>query len=310
MQKRQAQSRETNKIEAYSLFDEYAQQENILTKAFLHLVSVAGIDFIFSLGTDMGLPMPKDYIEIFTQKKIENEDGSNIYDGRIIVNPIDIIIENKIKPNSINQKQLENFIKTKEGNNKIGIPTLILYITPDKACPELLFGEENIIWIAWESIYEYAQKYFFNKKEFEYVYNGFLGIYNNIFKQVKGIPNEELVAIIAGNFAYEQAEKENIYNCQFGRRFRDAKYFGFIKNRKIDKLYEVISSPLDDEFTGTTFKLKYRPDLLNHTIVVDKKSKSGKPVAFSMGQPRYFCLKDVVSVFTTTELEKMRSNDL
>ena len=110
--------------------------------------------------------------------------------------------------------------------------------------------------------------------------------------------------LVAGNYAYGQAKEENIYNCQYGRKFRDAKYIGFIHDRKIEDLYEIVGGPVDDEKAGRIFQLKYRPELLSHTINVNKTSKTGKPVAFSMGQPRYFFLEDIQSVDNTNDLEK------
>ena len=59
-----------------------------------------------------------------------------------------------------------------------------------------------------------------------------------------------------------------------------------------------------DEKAGRIFQLKSRPELSSHTINVNKTSKTGKPVAFSMGQPWYFFLEDIQSIDNTNDLEK------
>ena len=298
----------TRRIEPINLYDEYRENENILTKAFLHLVNCAGINYILYLGEKLKLSVPKEILEISTQQKIKNPKGANIYDGRILVNPFEIIIENKLGSNAINLTQLENLLKYKKNRIQSAIPLFILYITRDKEIPQILKNNELVDWTNWTTIYNLSQEYFKEKPQFEYIYQGFVGIYKKIFYNYHDILNDKLVAIVAGNFAQGQAKNGNIYNCQYLRRFRGAKYFGFIKDRKIEMLYEVNGEPEDDEKNGTSYQLIPRPELLSSPIIVNKTTDYGKPVAFSMGQPRYFHLEDVTSVSTTNELEEKDRN--
>jgi len=90
------------RIEDISIFGEYKQPENRVTSAFLQICKIGGENLIKFLCSE---------IEIHTQVK----ESQSIPDGLLQSDfSFRLLVESKIKSNSINGKQLENYHFRKE----------------------------------------------------------------------------------------------------------------------------------------------------------------------------------------------------
>ena len=133
--------------------------------------------------------------------------------------------------------------------------------------------------------------------------------------------NTNQVLIVAGNWAYPIAQKYGIYECQNNRSFRSSKYIAFYDDGKIQELFEIVGRPYDNATSSNTPEiLKMSLDIPNYNgnslrrcfklkslgkigpVVNDSKSKSGKNVPFTYGQPRYTTVDLIRKAKLTSEL--------
>ncbi|MCF8428987.1 MAG: VWA domain-containing protein, partial [Bacteroidia bacterium] len=133
--------------------------------------------------------------------------------------------------------------------------------------------------------------------------------------------DNEQVLVLAGDWAFDIAEKYGIYECQNKRTFRPSKYLAFYKNSQINTVFEITNKPYDNGTSANTPEMlainKDFPDydagiprriiklkkLQNvGPITNDGKSKSGKTVPFTYGQPRYTKFDLLTKAKSTSEL--------
>ena len=135
-----------------------------------------------------------------------------------------------------------------------------------------------------------------------------------------GLDNNQ-VLVVAGDWAFNIAEKYGIYECQNKRTFRPSKYMAFYKDSQIDTVFEIVEKPYDNGTGKNTPEMvemkKDMPDYDDKTprrviklkklqkvgpIKNDGKSKSGKTVPFTYGQPRYTTFELITKAKLTSEL--------
>jgi len=129
------------------------------------------------------------------------------------------------------------------------------------------------------------------------------------------------VLVVAGDWAFNIAEKYGIYECQNKRTFRPSRYMAFYKDGQINTVFEIVEKPYDNGTGNNTPEMaKMKADMpdydantprrvikLKHLGAVgpvknDSKSHSGKNVPFSYGQPRYTTLDRMQKAKLTSEL--------
>jgi len=133
--------------------------------------------------------------------------------------------------------------------------------------------------------------------------------------------NNDQVLIVAGDWAFNIAEKYGIYECQNKRTFRPSKYMAFYKSGLIDTVFEISEKPYDNGTADNTPEMaSMKIDMPNYDaetprriiklkklksvgpVKNDGKSKSGKTVPFTYGQPRYSKFDIVTRAKVTSEL--------
>lgn len=133
--------------------------------------------------------------------------------------------------------------------------------------------------------------------------------------------DNDQVLVVAGDWAFNIAEKYGIYECQNKRSFRASRYMAFYKNSQIDTVFEIIDLPYDNGTAKNTPEMekikKDKPDYDDRTprriiklkklqsvgpILNDGKSKTGKTVPFTYGQPRYTTFDRIIKAKVTSEL--------
>ncbi|NBN98474.1 MAG: hypothetical protein EBV19_04435 [Flavobacteriia bacterium] len=129
------------------------------------------------------------------------------------------------------------------------------------------------------------------------------------------------VLVLAGSFGYKVAKEYGVYVCQNKRSFRSSKYIAFYDDGKIQEVFEILGKPYDNATSLNTVEmLKMSMDMANYSgnvpsrcfklksigmvgpIINDSKSKTGKPVPFTYGQPRYTTFELIKKSKKTSEL--------
>ena len=133
--------------------------------------------------------------------------------------------------------------------------------------------------------------------------------------------DNEQVLVLAGDWAFNIAEKYGIYECQNKRTFRPSKYLAFYKNSQINTVFEITNKPYDNGTSANTPEMlaikkdfpEYDAEIPRRVIKLKKlqnvgpitndgKSKSGKTVPFTYGQARYTNFNLINSAKVTSEL--------
>ena len=135
-----------SKIESHSVFGHYSQTENRVTAALLQILKMGGTEFIGKVISELDdIEFPSSEINIVTQEK----ENKNVYDGLLECNfSFRVLVESKIKQETINVRQLEGLIDNAKNPNDY-----ILFISPENKKPEILNSYSNkIYWANWKGI--------------------------------------------------------------------------------------------------------------------------------------------------------------
>ena len=301
-------------INAESLFLQYDSGENALTKALLHVLAAGGEDMLKYLSEELDLEISFPLLEYSTQKRLDTKDARGndrhiIYDGRIAPSNFELIIESKIVQNAINDDQLERQFNFLLDQVQKGYSTKLVYITPDSHYPEKLKVEkygDSIKWTSWKKVLDTLESYSTGSEVFETLLEGLQGIYQNLLADTINVENR--VLILAGSYAEPIALEKGYYNCQIGRKFKDAGYLAFYYGKAIRNLFKITKPPFSNENEypeiekgATVMELKL-VETLDQPIENNKK-KGDKTVAFTQGSPRYCSLEQFKNARYTSDLE-------
>lgn len=305
------------KIQDISIFGEYKQAENRVTAAFLQICKVGGEALIRFLTNELNIQLPSSEIEIHSQVK----GTETVPDGLLESNfSFKLYVESKIKPNSVNKKQLEGHQKEIGENNN----TFLLYLTPDDIKPNIL-GKTH--WANWLKIYNLLNDYLKtpypdNKQLLEFL----LGHFNTLLDNLNLLGytwdlNNSNVIIVAGSWAEGIALNYNYYICQNKRSFKSARYLAFYNNHQIRYVFEILKAPENDvnllgreeflnyvhqaepEYKGDlrkVFTLQFVQDI--ESLINDSIDKNGNPCPYTYGQPRYTTLNRLQTSRQTSQL--------
>ena len=305
------------KIEDISIFGEYKQAENRVTAAFLQICKIGGEDFIRFMTNQLKIQLPSSEIEIQSQIK----EITTIPDGLLKSNfSFKLLVESKIKPNTVNEKQLIGHRKQIKNSNDF-----LLYLTPDNNKPVIL---GDTYWANWVQIINtfnnYLQTYQSeNKQLLEFLVEHFNTLLDNLnlLGYIWNLNNNNVI-ILAGSWAEGIALKYNYYICQNKRSFKSARYLAFYNSNQIRHVFEILKTPENDidlskrsEFTTyiqesepnyeagdlrKVFTLKYVENI--KPVVNDSTDKNGKPCPYTYGQPRYTTLPALQNASKTSQL--------
>lgn len=315
-----------------SIFGEYSKPEDRVTTALLQILHIGGHELVTYVFPELDLP--SNTINVYSQ--VVNPDSRP--DGEISCDcHYHIFIESKIVPNTMNKPhemtQLENHKKLISG----GDSRYLVYITPDRDCPERLSELKDVVWVNWATIIERLDGYLRSDNLLAFLIEQFKLLVDHLVggKKVTGIANRGLmfseedrmaadkrVIIVGGAWGESVALKYGFYACQEGRFFKPAKYLAFCFKDRIQYLFEIEGNPKDvkdlrtitdinpDYFSKEEpnynglpreyFKLK-----MIHTfdpvITNDSVDKKGKHCAFTYNQ-RYTDYETILKASKTSEL--------
>lgn len=302
------------RIEEQSIFGGYSQVENRVTAALLQILKVGGTEFIGNVISQLDdIDFPKSEITIVTQEK-----EKNVYDGLLECRfAFRVLIESKVKKESINKKQLQGLIE-----NAVDKNDYVVYITVDNSKPkELNNAYKKIYWANWRMILDILQEVNPNIEPLNFLIGEF-----EKFLDFLGLINqdnpEERVQIAAGSNGEPVALEYGFYACQNLRSSKPSKYLAFYNNQGIHTLFEIIGEPIDNYILSNDPSLTeylidkepfyssedrrqfYRLKLLRNDLKIThkKKNKNGKNAAFTMGPFRYTTYDKLLNAKTTDDL--------
>lgn len=300
----------------------YKGPENQMTRALLQVIEAGGIDFLWYLINNLtecnGLP--KNYLDVKTQIKErhnKSDVGEPTCDGVIETVPLKLFIEAKMPGNKVNLEQLQKYKAAVEEAREREIVSFILYITADNEHPEILKDEEVCIWQSWDEIMKIIEKYPSITPHITYLIKGLKGLWNQLTHKSQSIPQDKLVAVVAGKVGYPRALEKKIYNCQPGRDFRNAPYLAFYADRAISKVFKMSKiSPEDkDKYekikdlppTDDFYELEPLDNIIKQPIVNTDRDKRGNLKPFTMGVTRYVNLDTLPCAKDIAELKRLNS---
>ena len=302
------------KIENHSIFGNYSQTENKVTAALLQILKVGGTEFIAKVISEIDeIDFPSSEINIITQEK----ENRNVYDGLLeCAFSFRVLVESKIKLESINKTQLAGLI-----DNAQGTTDYILYITPDNKKPNELCDNSKIYWSNWSKINEILKETNPKTEPINFLINEF----EKYLESLELLDSsEQRVQIAAGSWGEPIALKYGFYACQNNRTRKDSKYLAFYNCGGIHTLFEIVGEPQNDcdlsksedetikkylevadpNYIRGSFRQFYPLKLVSNTLNIKHlgKNKKGKGSAYTMGVFRYTTIDKIKGAKTTDEL--------
>jgi hypothetical protein len=232
-----------------------------------------------------------------------------------------LLVESKIKFNSIDSKQLEGIVNNSKQKNSI-----ILYITPDSHKPKELENiAVNIIWANWKNINQIFHE--ISEQQPNQILNYLVFEFEKLLDYLNILdvtsPHER-VQIAAGSWGEKIALEYGFYACQNNRQTKESAFLTFYNNRKFNHLFEIIEGPLNNtdltkisELQATDYFEHIEPNLDANDLrqyyklkllVSDLNIKHeavnnlGHKIPFTMGVFRYTTKEKLLKARTTLDL--------
>jgi hypothetical protein len=306
-------------IDAQSIFGEYEAKENRLTVALLQILKIGGEPLIRYFAEGVGFGLPSSEIGISTQVGGENSvlDGLLESDFRFR-----LLIESKIKPNSVNARQLKAHLSHRKAQ---GENSILLYLTPDARRPPAL-TDESVAWANWvrvrDILNDYRQKSDVDQAD---VLNFLVDQFERFAGNLQILEPWQLdseaqprVLVVPARDARGTALRHQVYLCQNRRTFKPSRWIAFYAFGQIDTLAEIDGPPEDDvEMTKRNdlmelAKTQPEPETPRRLIRLknveqigpitnDVRNQTGKAGAWVQGQ-RYTTIDKIRKARFTSEL--------
>ena len=313
-----------------SIFSTYSTGENRVTASFLAVLKALSLDRIERILS--GLLEQADF-ELIRFENQPSKGAAGVPDA-IIQSSIRILLETKTVRNSVNRSQIKRHLQRLEEAKEA--TSVLLMLTPDDVRPKEIdeFENERLAWASFSTLDQIIDEILDDNYEVvsereEYL----LRELQNMLTAEGLLANPNDVLIVAARNAWPEYNELYAYICQPNRSFQQVQRIGFYSKGNIYRLVPRILESYDEvemrqgihdgelgklvdrlvkeqrRQIGTTFKvlLLSAPDsvetiILDSEIPNDKKSKTGKPTAFTMGQ-RYVSSEALMSAKKTSDLD-------
>jgi hypothetical protein len=313
-----------------NIFSTYTTGENRVTASFLAVLRSLSLDRIQRI---LGALLGQSEFELVQFRNQPSRGGIGVPDA-IIEASVKLLIETKIERNTVKLPQIERHLERL--NEAVETTALLLVLTPDDVRPAVLdeLDDATIVWASFAMVDQAIDEILDDKYEVVSEREAFL------LRELQGMLSAEGlladvndIAIVAARKAWPEYNDLHAYICQANRPFRQVSRIGFYSKGVIYPLVPkiiatfdevemqrdthegdlgtLVNRILDEELRpeGKQFKvlLLSSPDSpdtikLAQPIPNDKRSKTGKPTAFTMGQ-RYVSSKALVTAKTTSDLD-------
>ena len=313
-----------------SIFSTYSQGENRVTASMLAVLRSLSLDRIQRI---LGALVEQSEFQLVRFENQFSEGGDGVPDA-LIQSSIRILVETKTERNAINTAQIERHLD--RVNQASETTVILLVLTPDDSKPIALerYEDANLVWSSFASLDQAINELMADPKEVVSDREAFLlRELQAMLEAEKLIPSANDVVVVAARTAWEEYNKLSAYICQPRRSFQQVSRIAFYSKGNIYPLVPLILETHEEVemakgvYTGQLGKLvdrlldegyrtegKFKVFLLSspnsdstiklaNPIPNDKKSKSGKPTAFTMGQC-YATSESLQKAKSTSEVRK------
>ncbi len=317
-----------------SIFSTYSTGENRVTASILAVLKSLSLSRIERL---LGALLEQSEFELVRFQNQPAKGGSSVPDGEILSSSR-ILIETKIKRNSVRAKQLQHHLQ--QLNSSRESTRLLLVLTPDQSQPSafkhVTDRQNRLVWASFAALDQAIDELLADGNEVISEREAFL------LRQLQSMLVEEgligtasEVVVVAARHAWPEYQRCSAYICQPRRAFKPVKRIAFYSQGQvyplvpsildmqdevvlerarhkgalgqvIDKLIDSI--PQSKKEVGHSYKvfLLSSPDdpktmKLKGPILNDLESKTGQPIAFTMGQ-RYVAVAKLAKAKATSDL--------
>lgn len=313
-----------------SIFSTYSTGENRVTASFLAVLRSLSLDRIQRL---LGALLEQSEFELVRFQNQPSKDGDGVPDA-IIQSSIRLLVETKAERNGVRLPQIERHLARLDDATEA--TALLLVLTPDDSRPACLneLNDDRVVWTSFALLDQAIDELLDDSQEVVSEREAFLLRELQMMLEAEGLlanPND--IVVVAARSAWQEYNEIHAYVCQPKRSFQQVSRIGFYSKGNIYPLVPwvlethdnvvmerdthkgelgVLVNRLLDEGRreeGRSFKvfLLSTPDSsdtlkLPRPIPNDKKSKTGKTTAFTMGQ-RYVASEALLAAKTTTDLD-------
>lgn len=314
-----------------SIFSTYSTGENRVTASFLAVLRSLSLDRIQRL---LGALLEQSEFELIRFENQPSKGGAGVPDA-IIQSSIRLLIETKTERNAVDRAQIDRHLARLGAAGEAAKTLLVL--TPDGARPAVFeeLDDERVAWTSFALLDQAIDELLGDRKEVVSEREAFLLRELQAMLEAEGLlanPND--VVVVAARSAWLEYNDLHAYVCQPNRSFQHVTRLGFYSKGVIYPLVPKIVESIDDvemkrdaydgslgtlvnqlldenrREEGRRFKVMLlsapdSPDTLklNNSIPNDKRSKTGKPTAFTMGQ-RYVSSEALLQATTTSDLDE------
>lgn len=313
-----------------SIFSTYSTGENRVTASILAVLKSLALSRIERL---LAAILEQSEFELIRFQNQPSKGADGVPDA-IIHASLRLLIETKTDRNGVRRPQIDRHLTRL--NKATETVQLLLVLTPDDVRPTALddVNDQRVAWSSFAVLDQAIDEMLDDSHEVVSEREAFLLRELQSMLEAEGLlanPND--VVIVAARSAWPEYNEFHAYVCQPNRSFQQVARLGFyskgviyplvpkilevhddvemVQGKHTDKLGKLVDHLVTSSLRLTDQRYKVillsPPDSsstlkLDAEIPNDKRSKSGKPTAFTMGQ-RYVSSKALVNVSKTSELD-------
>lgn len=313
-----------------SIFSTYSTGENRVTASFLGVLRALSLDRMQRL---LGSLMEQSEFELIRFENQPSKGGTGVPDA-MIQSSIRLLLETKIVRDAVRVPQLKRHLERLDEATEL--VALLLVLTPDDFRPTEVdeVNDSRVVWASFAMLDQAIDEMLGDKYEVVSEREAYLlRELQNMLAAEGLLANSNDVVIVAARNAWPEYNDFHAYVCQPNRPFQQVARIGFyskgviyplvpkivaahdeVEMRKglhkgplgalVDHLVETGKRPEGGSFKVLLLSTPDSPETvhLSGPIPNDKKSKTGKPTAFTMGQ-RYVSSEALAIAKTTSDLD-------
>lgn len=317
-----------------SIFSTYSTGENRVTATILAVLRALSMERMERL---LGAILERPDFELISFKNQQSKGGEGVPDA-VIRSSLMLLIETKIKHQSLNRPQLERHLRRLDDSKEV--VRVLLVLTPDAQIPTVIreMNDSRVAWSSFFSLDQAIDEILRDPKEVVSEREAFLlRELQEMLQRESLLKAQRDVVVVAARTAWPEYLKYSAYVCQAGRYFQPVCHMAFytageicplipkikgvhdniefIRGKERGVLGELVNRLLDEteRVEGEIYKVMFlsEPEAketikLAEPIKNDLESKSGRPIAFTQGQC-YISAKQIQSARTTTDIKRETS---
>lgn len=200
-----------------NLFSTYSTGENRVTASFLAVLRSLSLDRIHRI---LGALLEQSEFELVAFQNQPSKGAAGVPDA-IIQSSCRLLIETKIKRNSVNRKQLERHLE--RFNGAMEATRLLLVLTPDNSEPRVFdsLKDDRLVWASFAALDQAIDEMLDDKTEVVSEREAFLlRELQNMLMAENLIGSANDVVVVPARNAWPEYEKYHAYVCQADRPFQ------------------------------------------------------------------------------------------